>query len=80
MIYRIWCVILLRCGTYFCALFCFSQVTVFCVSVLCKMVHYILQCGAQKYGAEILFIQQSGNESEGDTSLLTRHGFPRTLL
>ena len=45
-----------------------------------KMVHCILHRGAQKYGAKILFIQQSGNESEGDTFLLTCHGFPRTLL
>ena len=34
-------------------------------AVFCKMVHCILQRGAQKYGAKILFIQPSGNESEG---------------
>ena len=33
-----------------------------------KMVHRILQRGA--HGAKILFIQQSGNEFEGGTSLL----------
>ena len=49
-------------------------------AVFLKIVHCILQSGAKKYGPKILFIQQSGNESEGDTSLLTRHGFPRTLL
>ena len=35
-------------------------------AIFSKMVHCILQHGAPKYGAKILFIQQSGNKFEGD--------------